>query len=111
MNFYTLFTYKAKLLKIIDADTLDVELDLGFEVYKRARCRLANINAPELKTLEGKAAKQFIVDTIPLGSEILVESKDYDKYGRSLAIVHYNGVNINELLITNNHAIAYMVKT
>lgn len=113
MNFYT---YKAKLIKIVDCDTIDINLDLGFEIYKKARCRLAGINAPELRTAEGKAAKQFLVDTIPLGSDIIIESKKYDKYGRSLAVVYYNNdsenksflININNLIVEKGFAIRYM---
>jgi len=105
MNFYT---YKAKLTKIIDADTVDTEIDLGFEVFKKVRCRLAGIDAPELRTEAGKIAKQFLIDTIPLNSDVIIESKKYDKYGRSLAIIYFNNININQLLIDKGHATVYV---
>ena len=106
MDFYI---YKAKLIKIVDADTIDANISLGFDVYKIVRCRLAGIDAPEMKTATGKASKQYLVNTIPLNSDIVIESKAYDKYGRSLAVIHYNDVNINDLLIEEGYAVPYMV--
>ncbi|NTW91114.1 MAG: nuclease [Erysipelotrichaceae bacterium] len=108
MNFVTYFTYKAVLNKIVDADTLDATLDLGFSVFKKVRCRLAGINAPELSTPEGKIAKQFLIETLPLNSEITVESKGYDKYGRSIAVIYFNGESINKKLLDTGHAVPYI---
>jgi micrococcal nuclease len=103
-----LFTYTGKVNKIIDADTIDVTLDLGFEVYKKLRCRLAHINAPEMKTDAGKAAKIFLSAALPINDTVIVISKEYDKYGRSVAEIFHNDVNINQMLLDTGHAVPYM---
>lgn len=101
------FTYKGKVAKIVDADTVDVIIDLGFEVYKKVRCRLIGINAPELNTDAGKVAKDFLISVLPINDPVIVVSKDYDKYGRSVAEIYHNEVNINKMLIDKGHAVVY----
>lgn len=103
-----LYTYNAKLIKIVDGDTLDVIVDLGFDVFKKIRCRLANINAPEMNTDAGKASKQYLVNLIPVNSDIVIKSKKYDKYGRSVATIYFNDININDLMLHEGYAIPYV---
>lgn len=45
-----MFTYAAKLIEVIDGDTVDLLIDLGLEIHKRERCRLYGIDAPEMPT-------------------------------------------------------------
>ena len=103
----TFYTYRGKIVKIIDGDTIDVIIDLGFEVQKRVRCRLDSVDAPAITTPEGKKAKEFLVEKLPINETVTVVSNKYDKYGRSVAMVYYNDVNINQLLLDNNHAVVY----
>lgn len=104
----SLYTYNAKVVKIVDADTVDVLVDLGFEVYKKLRCRLAGINAPELNTDSGKIAKAFLIDALPINDPVVIISKDYDKYGRSVAVIYHYEVNINQMLLETGHAVPYI---
>lgn len=83
-----MFTYKAKVLRIVDADTMDVLIDLGFNISYKARLRLSNIDAPELKTKEGKEAKAFVEQELADG-EVTVTTYKTEKYGRYLALVIY----------------------
>ena len=107
-NDITLFTYLAQVIKIVDADTIDLMVDLGFDVHKKVRCRLAGINAPEMKTEEGKLAKAFLVQELPLNSTVIMISKEYDKYGRSVADILYNNVSLSKLLLEKGFAVPYM---
>jgi endonuclease YncB( thermonuclease family) len=54
--------FKAQLLRVIDGDTLRFRIDLGFHVYQDHNLRLWGINCPELNTVEGKAARDFVED-------------------------------------------------
>ncbi len=103
----SLYTYNAKVVKVIDGDTVDVMMDLGFEVYKKVRCRLAGINSPELNTDEGKIAKAFLIGALPVDTPLVVFSKVYDKYGRSVAELYQDGVSISKLMIDSGHAVPY----
>lgn len=102
------YIYNAKIIKIIDGDTIDVLVDLGFEIYKKVRCRLAGINSPKLNTNEGKAAKAFLISILPIDTPVIVFSKDYDKYGRSIAEIYQGDININKLMIDSGHAVPYV---
>lgn len=103
-----LYTYKGKVTKIVDGDTVDVTVDLGFEVYKKVRCRLARINAPELNTTEGKVAKAFLGGALPINDPVIIASKEYDKYGRSVAEIYHQEISINQLMLDTNHAVPYI---
>jgi micrococcal nuclease len=86
-----MYTYQADVVKIIDGDTIDVNIRLGFNVilYKQ-RIRLMGIDTPESRTrnLEekkrGLLSKQYVVDRCPVGSRIVIESLDRGKFGRIL---------------------------
>lgn len=103
-----LHNYKATLVRIVDADTIEVDVQLGFYMTLRTKIRLLGIDAPERFTDEGKAATAWLANYIPLGHEILLDVfKGPEKYGRWLAYVTYNGVNVNEALVKSGHAVEY----
>lgn len=102
-----LFNYTGKVVKIVDGDTVDITLDLGFEVYKRVRCRLDRIDAPETNTEQGKVAKAFLVNELPINTDVKIASKAYDKYGRSIAEIYKGDVSINQLMLDTGHAVVY----
>ena len=87
--------YKAKVTRVIDGDTLDVDIDLGFGIRFKTRIRLAGINAPELHTREGEIVKERVEEMIEEANyEVYLRTfkgKDYidrkGKYGRWLALV------------------------
>lgn len=87
------FTYAAKVERVVDADTIDVELDLGMRVYFRTRLRVAHIDAPEVSTQEGKDARAFVAGLLDPGlatyRRVVVATHKPDKYGRALADVTY----------------------
>ena len=99
----------ALVLRIIDGDTIEVTLDLGWKLYKNDHVRFAGINAPELKTPEGIAARDFLGIYLHVGQPIMIHSRKLDKYGRCLATVMVDGVNLNNLMVKEGHAVEYMV--
>ena len=95
-----MFTYQAKLIEVIDGDTVDLLIDLGFGVHVRERCRLYGIDAPETPTEAGKAAKAHLESLIGAATgELFVATRKMtrkpkektDKYGRYLAVL-YDGI-------------------
>jgi micrococcal nuclease len=108
-----MFEYFARVHEIIDGDTLDVSIDLGFHIQHIIRLRLYGIDTPELKSkdvnerqLANLAAKKLI-DLLE-GKVVTVKThKSSDKYGRYLAEIIHDGVNINKLLLTEGLAKEY----
>jgi len=111
------YEYKCKILRVVDGDTTDVDIDLGFGVWlRKQRIRFHGIDTPESRTSDkeekkyGLAAKQFVKDHIPVGStQILVTMKDgVGKYGRILGKFKLeDGRILNEMMIEQHHAVAY----
>ena len=109
-----MYEYRATLVRVVDGDTIDVETDLGFNIDFTQRLRLYGINAPELSTPEGLAARAFIIGQLPTAQWALtidtVKDKQ-EKYGRYLATIFVGGAagltNINDLMVTSGHAVPY----
>ena len=65
-----MFIYNAKCLRVVDGDTVDATVDLGFDTWKKIRIRLVGINTPETRTRDleekakGLAAKNFLIDLL-----------------------------------------------
>lgn len=115
-----MYEYKAKLDRVIDGDTVDVIIDLGFDILWKTRLRLFGIDTPETRTKDleekkrGLAAKQRLIELLP--NEFIIQSNDYDrgKYGRVLATLFVvndlnEKVNINDQLITEGYAEKYII--
>ena len=89
-----IYIYKASLIRVVDGDTVDLIIDLGFDTSRKERFRLYGIDAPELRTEAGKAAKKWLWDALqPLEAiyvqTIQLETKaKRDKYGRFLAVLY-----------------------
>ena len=86
----SLYLYKAHIIEIIDGDTILINLDLGFEVFKQQRIRLANINAQELKTKEGQKAYRFLTQKLQNIDYIIIKTNKIDIYGRYIAHIFYD---------------------
>ena len=107
------FYYNCVLDRVIDGDTIDVHIDLGFEVsLRKQRVRLAGIDTPESRTrnLEekklGLAAKERLKELC--GEELQLLSLGKGKYGRILGIPHTKeGKDICQILIKEGHAVEY----
>ena len=114
-----MFEYKCNLVKVIDGDTVDVDIDLGFGVWlRKQRIRLYGIDTPESRTRDkvekvyGLAAKEFLVDMLSTGDMSIKTYKDSKgKFGRILGELFVKTsvgeLSINQSLVENNHAVRY----
>ncbi len=106
-----MYTYKAKLIKVVDGDTVDFSLDLGMSIYSKQRIRLLGINSPEMRgenKEDGKAAKAHIIDMLNKEGDIVVKTEKQGKYGRYLGTIYLNGTDINQQMINDGFAVEYM---
>jgi endonuclease YncB( thermonuclease family) len=77
------YTYNGKVTNVVDGDTVDVTLDLGFDVWIKTRFRLNGIDTAEKNFPYGKATKEWLKVQLE-GKNVLVKSYKHDKYGRWL---------------------------
>jgi micrococcal nuclease len=106
-----MYQYKATLLRVVDGDTVDVVIELGFHLRMEAKVRLYGINAPELSTDEGKAAKAKLIELLAQTNSLTLRTiKDRkEKYGRYLGIfVDEDGHEINARMISEGCAVPYI---
>ncbi len=112
------YEYNVTIAKVVDGDTVDVDIDLGFGmVYKKQRVRMLGIDTPESRTRDlvekkfGKASKKHLKKLLEEAESITLISHDKGKFGRILGeiFVHEEGtkVNVNEQMITDHHAVPY----
>ena len=115
-----MYEYKCKVKRVVDGDTMDVILDLGFDVHHAVRVRMAGIDTPESRTRDkdekarGKLSKAFLKESIK-GKKIVLKTKIKDskgKFGRVIAEVWAEFEkgslrNINELMIKECYAVKY----
>ena len=114
-----MYEYRCKVVKIIDGDTVDVDIDLGFGVWlHKERVRLYGIDTPESRTRDleekkyGLAAKDFLTGMLDDDQIILKTHKDKTgKFGRILGELwrtsNYTDKSINRYMIEKHHAVAY----
>ena len=107
------FNYNAKVNRVIDGDTIDATLDLGFNVKLDLKIRMAGINTPELKSKDpeekakAQEARAFLKEKIE-GKDIVLDSKGLDKYGRWIGVIRLGTENINDTMVKKNLAVKYM---
>lgn len=102
------FLYRAEVVHIVDGDTVDLNVDLGFKVWVRERFRLARIDAPERRDREAwLRSKQWLEAQLPVGSTCLVRSRRMGKYGRWLGEIWKDGRCLNDEMLELGLAKAY----
>jgi micrococcal nuclease len=111
-----------KVNKIVDGDTIDVDIDLGFDISFSSRVRLAGIDTPESRTTDkaekvlGLEVKEKLKRDIEKAKSIVIKTEKMDsseKYGRILGWLYLDGaeLSVNEALIAGGYAWAYMGDT
>lgn len=108
------YEYKCELIRVVDGDTIDVSVDLGFKVWlRKERVRLLGINTPESRTrnLEekalGLASKERLKELLPKRFIIKTSKDGKGKFGRILAIPFVDGEDICERMVLEGHARPY----
>ena len=109
--------YSAKLIRVVDGDTCDALIDLGFDTWVKKRIRFKGVDTWECRTrdkeekVKGLAAKAFTKDLLENSDEgkFVLKSYGVGKYGRVLADLFVKGhdKSLNDLLIENGHAYKY----
>ena len=111
-----MYEYGCKVTRVVDGDTVDCILDLGFSILHKCRIRLYGIDTPESRTrdkdekVRGKLAAKFLKDAIDNGKKVILRTKLKDskgKYGRVLGEIIVDDININVTMIENYLAVAY----
>ena len=110
-----MYEYKATIRRVVDGDTVDVTLDLGFNILYNSRIRLHGIDAPESRTRDleekarGLAAKDRVKELCPVGSSVTLKTtKDgRGKFGRILGEIFVGDINVNQQLVSEGHAVEY----
>jgi endonuclease YncB( thermonuclease family) len=96
--------YKGKILRVIDGDTIEAAIFLGFNISIKKKIRIIGINAPETRSRDEKtkqaafAAKKRLEELFPT-KDLVIESKGFDKYGRCLAVVHSDAGDVGQILL------------
>ena len=115
-----MYQYRAKILKVVDGDTVEIDLDLGFNiVLANQKVRLVGVDTPESRTTNleekprGLLSKKKLAEKLPVGSWATIETQksdsNDDKFGRILGIfILDDGTRVNQWLIDNNYAVGYM---
>ena len=110
------FSYRVnKVTKVVDGDTIDVVIDLGFDIMYKSRVRLFGIDTPESRTRDkvekkyGLLSKKFLQENLKKGKIVIKTHKDSEtgKFGRILGEIFVNGININMLMCSKGHAVEY----
>lgn len=109
-----MFEYNAKVIRVVDGDTIDAMVDLGFSTFKKVRIRMHGIDAPESRTRDleekklGLAAKTRLIEMLEeSNNEFILISHGVGKFGRCLGEIFFGDVKLNDLLITEGHAVEY----
>ena len=111
-----------KVTNVVDGDTIDVEIDLGFDISFSSRVRLAGIDTPESRTTDkaekvlGLEAKEYVKSKIKDAKVVVIKTEKMDsseKYGRILGWLFLDGskVSVNEQMIADGYAWGYLGDT
>ncbi len=118
-----MYTYNAKCTRVVDGDTIDAEIDLGFDIKVTKRIRLGGINAPESRTRNkvekklGLAAKERLKEMMEGAANCFeLESQEIGKFGRVIGRLHIDKIAgkdvitkvcVNDCLVKEGYAVEY----
>jgi len=114
-----MYTYNATVIRVVDGDSVWLDVDVGFHMSYKYNFRLGGINTPELRSSDSVekaaayAAKARLEELLPEGSQVLIKTDKPGKYGRWIAQVYtqaavaLNQVSVNEILLSEGHAMPY----
>ena len=117
----SMYEYEMKVIKIIDGDTIDAQVDLGFKVHHNVRIRLFGINTPEVRTrdaeekVRGKAATERVRELLSGADRLILKSHGVGKFGRCLGEITVVNFRVDEdeikdltqTLLAEGHGVPY----
>jgi micrococcal nuclease len=113
------YIYRIKnILRVVDGDTIDADIDLGFSISLEKRIRLAGVDTPESRTTDlkekamGLESKEWLKKKLEGAKDIIIKTElpdSTEKYGRIIGHLFINGeaTSLNEQMITEGYALAY----
>jgi micrococcal nuclease len=108
------FEYPVKIVRVVDGDTVDVDIDLGFGIWiHKERIRLLGIDTPESRTRDkvekifGKLASQFLKESLGKTSVLRTSKDKSGKFGRILGEFIVDGESINQVMVAKRLAVRY----
>ena len=116
-----MYEYEMKVIRIIDGDTIDGQVDLGFKVHHNVRIRLFGINTPEVRTrdaeekVRGKAATERVRELLSGADRLVLKSHGIGKFGRCLGeitVVNFRAdedesKDLTQTLLAEGHGVPY----
>ena len=111
-----MYEYKIeKVIKVVDGDTVDVLIDLGFKTFLKKRIRIYGINTPETRTRDkkekelGLRAKERVKEILTNNKKLVIKSHGQGKFGRVLGEIYFSEkkVDLGQLLVSEGHAKEY----
>ena len=113
-----MFEYEIEVLRVVDGDTIDARVDLGFKIHHNIRIRLYGINTPESRTrdleekMRGKAATARLTELLSSAEKVILKSHGVGKFGRclgELTLVGSDGTvsDATEILLAEGHGTEY----
>jgi len=110
-----MYEYGCKITRVVDGDTVDADIDLGFSIKFQSRIRLYGIDTPESRTrnldekARGKLASKFLEDSIEKASSVKVKTKldKKGKFGRVLGSIIADDIDLNQAMIDKHLAVKY----
>jgi micrococcal nuclease len=114
-----MYIYRCKINKVVDGDTVEIDLDLGFNMMLiNQKVRMSGIDTPESRTsnseekARGMLSKKKLSEKLPVGSwqkiQTMKSDSNDDKFGRILGVfIMEDGMSLNQWMIDNNYAVLY----
>ena len=116
-----MYEYRCKILRVVDGDTVDVDIDLGFGMWMhKERVRMMGIDTPESRTRDkvekkfGLASKKYVKDMMPVGSKQVLKTQidrsgedKKGKFGRILGDFLIDGKKLTETMIKEGYGVVY----
>ena len=110
-----MYEYECKISRVVDGDTVDVDIDLGFGTWRCSeRIRLYGVDTPECRTRDaqekaaGFLAKEFVEDALHVGGTYKLQTREKGKFGRFLGVIFISArTSINATLVSERLAVAY----
>ena len=110
-----MYEYKCHITRIVDGDTVDANIDCGFDIIFKSRIRLYGVDTPESRTRDldekarGKMASAFLQEQINKAELVKVKTKldKKGKFGRVLGSIIADDIDLNQAMIEKNLAVAY----